>query len=231
MNKQTELVELLSGNTPEDMEDISQLLAAEGIAFSITRDITQFNPTFANVRPPGSIHLMVSADEIEAAQSLLVRHGIMTAQPDDSLRETFALFSDEELLDVLAKRHEWSGAQIEMAETLIAERGLTVSTEEVERRAEAVIEAYREPRKASIGYLVFAAILCVLSAPIGMLMGIYLAFFTGVDPNGEKYWIFDRNSRLLGFGLVGIGAVVWTGIILQTGAWGFWLGDVIPYYG
>jgi len=119
----------------------------------------------------------------------------------------FQDFSDEELLDVLYKSHEWNPADVLIARRLLADRGVEVSAEAIEEKKEQLAESMRQPVKGPFFLMAAGYLLSLLGGILGIALGWSFATMKERDPSGREFYKYDEGTRRDGRWMMGIGFV------------------------
>ncbi len=117
----------------------------------------------------------------------------------------FNQFNNEELRDILEKPDEWSAEGVAVAKKLLTKRGVEVSDDELQEIREQRLLNIRRGKKAKpitmllwfIG-ITFGTYLNLLFLIGGIGMGYYYAYDKSTDPDGNKYYTFEPQTRKYG---------------------------------
>lgn len=143
--------------------------------------------------------LMIAEEDMEKAHLELRKHITEYFKNADTAENSLLNdFSDEELLDVIKKPDEWSEEDLVLAQTLLGQRGKTVSDEVVEAYRAKRLEEIRKPKFGGWASIIISYIF----AFVGGLIGIFLAAsLLGKKRlfNGEKVNIYDKGTRTNAF--------------------------------
>jgi len=114
-------------------------------------------------------------------------------------------FDNEELMEIFKTPDDWSPENIAIARIIIRHRGVEVSKEQISAwRKERLIEIRKgksENRIWMVAYFLGITLGLFLNLAFflaGLGMGYYYAYSQTVDFEGEKYYIFDDNTRKIG---------------------------------
>lgn len=141
-----------------------------------------------------------------------------TLPPDHFLHQ----FSDEELVEVLAKADTWNPDTVRQALLLLQQRGRSVSDEDL-----AILENRRSRelaagRPATLPYLLGAYLCATIGSFLGLLICPVLAAAMGWSyyrlkdrgPQGKQHFRYNRSTRLQGLLLIALAVICFT-----LGAW------------
>jgi hypothetical protein len=141
-------------------------------------------------------------------------------------------FTNEELFDILFKKDEWSELDFQLSIKILNERGEKVDKKLLKKLEEERLNSLKEPKKDAAIFILIGYLLLVLGPVLGIIWGgwIRTSFlisgpiigFTITNsistlPNGEKKYSFNKNDRLHGKWILGIGVVLlFTLIVLNA---------------
>lgn len=111
-------------------------------------------------------------------------------------------FTDDELIEILVKPHEWGVVDRTLAPQILVERGYDISKLDIEAKKEQHIAQLTKPKKGSLG-LIIVGYVFVLFGLIGLIIG-WILLSKKTLPNGEKVYIYEKNSRRHGIIMIAI---------------------------
>jgi hypothetical protein len=131
-------------NDPALAEAVAEKLQENGIECRILGDDGPFVSSIGPTQAVSSVSLQIRAEEFNRA------HAILEAYYEDQLGEIdpeyfLYSFTDEELMDVVAKPDEWGHLNYVLARKILAERGKPLSTEEAGRLKQERLEELERP--------------------------------------------------------------------------------------
>lgn len=199
---------LLTGNTPEDLEAISEGLSARAIPYKVEKEPVAFDPTFAFRTQVGGIQVWVDEMRLDEARREMEALGMLVPEKDDAASDFFADFSNEELQEVLVKPEEWGVDQVVLARQTLLERGEEIDVPKIKAERKAHLNEARKPRKAHPIIFVIAVLAMVPGGFLGLILAFWVALATSKDPEGKRYFYYTQNSRRIAAVIAGIG-IVW----------------------
>lgn len=118
-------------------------------------------------------------------------------------------YTDDELIDVLSKPDEWNFDTTIIAKHLLQSRGIELDAQKIKGLQEKRLNEIRKPRQGNKGWLVALSMLSVFGclfllwwfvgylANLAICFGMSYYFWMDVttDPNGGKFYTFDRQTR------------------------------------
>jgi hypothetical protein len=147
----------------------------------------------------------VNAMMIEAAQSDF-----------DHVEEDYYLlhFSTDELRDVVAHADEWSPYDNLLAQKLLADRGETLSHEEVFGLRQQRIDELSKPAPPQTAAIVAGYLFSLIGGLLGILIGWYLYANKKALPNGERVFTYRHRDRKHGLRIMVLGIGVLAGAVV-----------------
>ncbi|QDA59553.1 hypothetical protein [Hymenobacter jejuensis] len=204
-----ELVTIQSFPTLEQTADITTVLAEYGIPFHL--DNTRLVP--ANVLMQREIveevRVQVRRADLAHVRALLEEHAEATLAdpPADYYLYTF---TDQELLDILARPDEWSPNDYVWARRLLRTRGRGVPARETEIMRAHRTQQLARPHDASSKHLALGYALALLGGVIGIGIGWGLRASTVLLPDGRRVPQYSHESRRHGLFIMILGSVMLT---------------------
>lgn len=112
---------------------------------------------------------------------------------------------DDELEEVVQNPNEWTVEDVAIAKIILEERGIVISYQEVREIRKEKFNQLRKGKKGNLVtmFLYFLAISIgvyfnVLFLLAGIGMGYYYGYYKTVDPDGNKYYLFEEQTRFYG---------------------------------
>ncbi len=192
--------------TKEEAKELVVLLDRNAIYCRVSSggnlDSAMEGDTFAH-----QFELFVSEDDLERAKSLcleLAQESLSDIDPDYFLFR----YSNEELIDILRKRDEWSELDVLLSEKILKDRCVAISEEQLQHEREGILEEAREPEEIKQVWILVAYIFVFLSGFYGSFVGFSIWKATKKLPNGEKRPAYSDKARKHGFNIFVIGVVL-----------------------
>ncbi|UYZ65050.1 hypothetical protein [Hymenobacter weizhouensis] len=198
---------------PAVAQPLRELLDQHQIPHEARWERPDFDVTFAHNPTSRRFLVLVRPDDFEKARALeeeASRQLTAAAPPDHYLRT----FTDNELLDVLARPDEWSAFDVALGQELLHQRGHDVSDGVLALLHQQRLRelARPEPRQrvwVSIGY-----VLALLGGVLGILIGWHLSSHHKTLPDGRRVPSFAEEDRRHGRRMLGLGigcGLLWLG--------------------
>lgn len=196
-----------------------EILEQHGIPCIIQHEHETFNPAFTLKSSFNSIHLLVACTMAQRAREILGSND--SSHDQEPATEAFlADFSDEELLEVVAKSDEWNEETVRTAERMLRKRGIEITdVEKVEMEYRRIIEI-RKPQTGDPVWMAIAFLSILAGGIFGILIGMGYRYLKDRDPNGRRFYIYDDHTRWWGglFMIAGIVSfVLWFVVLITLG--------------
>jgi hypothetical protein len=192
---------------------VAEKLEQAGISCIIENNQGLFNPSFSSNTIQSDISLTIKPEDFDKAHQALAN---LYAQQLNDVEEDYYLFafSDEELLEIVAKPDEWGHFDYQLAQKILREKGKSVEPEKLAEIRSRRNQALKKSGSIStiwifLGYgLILIGIIGIFmriaddgfymgATPfISLVIGASLAFGRQTLPTGEtmyNYEIGDRN--------------------------------------
>ncbi|WP_343690012.1 hypothetical protein [Chitinophaga sp.] len=104
-------------------------------------------------------------------------------------------FTDEELLDLVKKKDEWGEFDYALARKLLAERGIPLTTSDLQLMQVEREQDLKTPEKAGGAYIWGGYIAAVVNTILGVAVGLILMTAYRKMPDGTTVAKFDESTR------------------------------------
>ena len=194
---QPDLITFQTFNDPALADELTTLLEQHHIPHEVEESQISFNPAFVNSELSKDYAVKIRAVDFELVNRLLndsERTNVDQADPDHYL---FG-FSNDELIDVLAKADEWSPFDYQLARKILTERGVEINDQELSGLHKSRIEALKEPEAPQTTWIVIGYIFALAGGLLGLFIGWHLSSFKKTLPDGERVYGYNENDRKQG---------------------------------
>ncbi|OIQ22119.1 MAG: hypothetical protein BM557_01720 [Flavobacterium sp. MedPE-SWcel] len=107
-------------------------------------------------------------------------------------------FTDEELLDVVVKRDEWSEFDYLLARKLLAKRGKPIDEEQIKALNKSRIEDLTKPEESQGAWIIAGYCFAFMGGFLGVIIGYVLWTSQKTLPNGKKVYSYSELDRKQG---------------------------------
>jgi hypothetical protein len=188
----------------EEAEDLVLFFQEKGIVCRLKDNTTHFDASFSNNPMLNDFHVEVASKDFLRADELLQAEMEKSIHEIESDYYLFS-FSDDELLEIVRKRDEWSSFDFVLSKHILKQRGVDLDQAVIQENFENRVEELRLEEKAPQwmligGYLaafsvIFLVFLPEFAIPFALLLGVTMRFRYKTLPTGEKVKFYDASSR------------------------------------
>jgi hypothetical protein len=199
--------------------ELAQIFKENNIEYEFENNAINFDASFAHSELAKEFRIKIQKEDFERADNLLQQ--ISLSQLDSVAKDYYLYdFTDEELLDVVAKKDEWGQLNFVLAQKLLKERGKEVKPQEIELFKKERIEKLAKPAQNQQGMIYAGYIMAVLGGLFGLFIGWHLASYKRTLPNGDRVYAYPLEDRKQGNNIVILGVfcmLIW--LIARFGSW------------
>jgi len=221
-----------SFNDPAILNDFIEKLKQNGIDFKVEKTPALLDATLIGVASNDELIIKLrSEDFIKAHQCL----GNYYKSEIDSIGKDYYLFGfkDDELFEILSKPDEWGYFDYQLAQRILADRGLHIDTTVLEKLKIKRKDELAKPEKAGLSSYVVAYFFIVVGL-LGFLDPIFshsdfsylitiISFLIGGNiykskktlPNGESVFSYPEKDRKKGRLIMYLSLIVIAGSVLK----------------
>ena len=192
---------------PEQAEPVLEVLKDHEIPYEFATLNKPVDPLLSGGGPAYAYEVKIPANQFETANRILrekIQINLNEIDPDYYL----FTFDDNELIEILKEPDEWGRLDFVIARKILETHGIGFSNEELDAFWNTKMQKLAQPAKASSlgkwgGYS-----LCVFFCFIGIVTGLVYWQSTKTLPNGNRYYIYDEETRKLGKNMVYISLIL-----------------------
>ena len=194
-------------NDPDLARVIGEQLGEAGIKYVIEGDHLHLDPVIVGNTPEPLISLKINAADFVRAHALLEAY--YEKQLDDIDPEYYLFtFTDQELLDILAKPDEWGHFDYVLSRKLLIERGYDITPELTERLKKQRLEELGQYDDKELKK----------TAPLlgmGVMSGYAVSEQKKILPDGREVYAYSPTARKRGRIFFILGIIALTLILLK----------------
>jgi hypothetical protein len=195
---QPDLITFKSFNDPALAAELTALLEQHGIQHEVEESELSFNPSFVISNELSKNYAVkIKSVDFELVNRLLTESetkNIDQVEPDHYLFS----FSNEELMDILAKADEWSPFDYQLARKILTQRGVKVDDAQLADLHQSRIEDLKQPDPPQTTWIIIGYIFALAGGILGIFIGWHLAFHKKTLPDGERVFGYNENDRKQG---------------------------------
>lgn len=200
----------------DDALELLEILKQNHITYELVNNSSQLDSNFGGDINTKQFELKIHKEDFEQAEKLeekLVQNEI------ENVDENYHLFdySDEELIEIVMKKEEWSKFDYLLAQKILKERGKEVNPELINVINKQRIKDLATQETSPTWLIIIGYVSAILGGLLGIFIGAYLMYYKKALPNGDRMYGFNRNDRSHGQNILILSAIaffVWMGIKL-----------------
>jgi hypothetical protein len=185
--------------------ELYRLLTAENIPIEWESSEGFFDPSFVRNEILELYYIKLYPEDFIKADSLLEK---LVSENNEKPPVDYYLysFSDQELLDVVSKPHEWNVYDCLWAEKILKERGKDIDSTWIAGKKKEYLEELKKPWRTDKWWILLAFIMILLAtyffhifSAFGLVfLGLYIGFSKKTIPDGSRVMAFSENERSMG---------------------------------
>ena len=226
--------------TKDEADDVASKFEAHNIPVKVETERALLDSVIVGKDFHNKYKVQIPAADFERAQKILIDE---TQVDINSVAKDYMLlsFTNDELLDVVAKPDEWGEYNYNLAKALLLQRGVTVSEHQEQALKQKYVAQISEQRSLDggwmlLGYIfpILAMVACVLNNRViiglifsfyalpgilGIILGLVVTTTKKTLPDGAQILSFNKKTRTHGYVMITLGVVA----ILFVFAWRYML--------
>ena len=202
-------------NAIEIATEIGEILKRNNIDIIIEKEELN-NSVFGVSNLNNNIKLKINKIDFTNAQKIIDNYykELITSVPDDYYLFTFSI---DELSEIVLKPWEWGEFDVNLAQKILTEKGVSINSAEKEKRTEEYLFEQSKQKNVNELFLLLGYIVALLGGFLSIIFGYVLAYSKKTLPNGEQMFVYIESVRKHGkiiyfAGIVSV--ILWTIIIL-----------------
>ncbi|MGH1518446.1 hypothetical protein [Chryseobacterium sp. JK1] len=200
----------------DDALELIKVLEHHQIIYELEDNSSRLGASFGGDANTNEFELKIQQEDFEKVEHLeeeLVRNDV------NQIEDNYYLFdySDEELIEIVMKKEEWSKFDYLLAQKILKNRGKEVNSDLLNIINKQRIQNLAAQEKSPKLLIVMGYFFALLGGFIGIFIGYHLMKYRKVLPNGEKMYGFSENDRQQGQNILifsVISFIVWTALRL-----------------
>lgn len=212
-----------------DAERVATILEEAGISAMVEKPAAILDSNFIGTNYVPSYNLMLDGADFEEARELLLEKAEINL---DEIDKDYLLlsFTEQELMDVIARPDEWGVYNYNIATALLKQKGVTVSTEQKESFAKERLAELSKQKSFGMFWIIVAYAIPLLNLAYvianyetyissnlawlfpgigGLIIGFILVYSKKTLPNGTSIPVYIEKHRKHGPIILKVNALVW----------------------
>ncbi|MBI3234543.1 MAG: hypothetical protein HYZ42_10970 [Bacteroidetes bacterium] len=171
-----------------------ELLTANHIEFLFEDTSETYNHTFAFNEFNQEFRVKLQKQDFEKADKLQLE---ASAKQLNDVNKDYYLyeFTNDELIEVVAKSDEWGALDFLLAQEILKERGLEVNEIILARLRKHRLEELSQPAEHQRRFIIRGYIFSFLGGIVGVLIGWHLFSHKKTLPNGDRVFGYSAKDR------------------------------------
>lgn len=188
---------------------LGKLFKANDIEYIIEDAGIAFEPIFSSNKVNNEYCLKIQKRDFEKTDHLMTEASKAIVPNTNPQENDYYLFNftDNELMDLVAKRDEWSKHDFNLALSILKDRGKELSAEEIAAMKIQRIEDLSQPEKHNTLWIYIGYLSAILGGFFGILIGWYLMSAKNKLPNGDMVPAFSPSGRKHGMIMLVLGII------------------------
>lgn len=187
--------------------ELEATLAEYQIDYITENTSLPFDVSFANNPVNQEYRVKLKSEDFEKANAVLIKEASVQLDEVDRGHYLFT-FGDEELMEVISKRDEWSNYDFLLAQKILKERGKVLGNAELADLEEKRLQELNKFEPINPGWIYAGFLLALLGGIFGIMMGWFISSNTKTLPNGETMYCYSDADRKKGRVMLVVGIVV-----------------------
>ncbi|MFZ4798940.1 MAG: hypothetical protein ACOYMA_15675 [Bacteroidia bacterium] len=182
------------------------LLQENNIAYLLENESKSFDPTFVTSELNQEYKVKIKEIDFDLADSLnlQISMDLLNNIPDDYYLYNF---TNDELIDIIAKRDEWNQVDFLLAKKILNEKGIVVDESYLEKLYQQRIAELSKPIESKEYWIFIGYIIALLGGVLSVIIGWHLLTYKKRLPNGNYVAGYCNKDRDHGFYLMIIGTI------------------------
>ncbi|MDJ1468787.1 hypothetical protein [Xanthocytophaga flava] len=195
----------------EHDQSFLDLLEDNEIEYHVEKTAPSFDVTFAQNQLGEDIVIKLKAFDFERANELLEKVAI---ESYNIIEKDYYLFefTDEELMDIIAKPYEWNLFDYQLAQQILKERGKSIPVELTTALKRSKIEELEKTESSPVPWIWAGYILSLVGGLLGFFIGWHLLASNKVLPDGKRIKTYDSATQFHGKCIMIVGGfciIIW----------------------
>jgi hypothetical protein len=200
-------------NDPVPAADMAEQLRLHQIPLELEDGGRPFDPSFAHNNIQWEIRLKLRAGDFEKADEILRSFYKDQAGRVPSDHYVYQ-FTNLELINIIRNPDEWGYLDQALAESILTQQGIAIPARELKRFHTEKIGMLSRPQPADRSWIYLGYVLAVLAAPLGLFVGLSMAFLKKTLPDGRQRFAYHETDRKTGKRILMLAAIWLPGWII-----------------
>lgn len=187
--------------------DLAELLNYYDIDYQVEDYILNPDIIAADMESNKEYCIKLLSEDFERVNEIRNKHAVAELDQVNESHYLFEYTNEELLMEVIAKKDEWSSFDYALAKKILTDRGVEVTENQIHHLNTERIKELSKPDKDQKGWIILGYILAFLGGYLGILIGFHLTSHKKTLPNGERIYAYSPQDRKHGKQIMIIGTV------------------------
>ncbi|WP_312078697.1 hypothetical protein [Chryseobacterium sp.] len=198
----------------DDALELVNVLEEHQITYELANNSSQLDSSFGGDINTKQFEVKIQKEDFEKVDRLeeeLIKNDVENVQEDYHLFE----FSDEELIEIVTKKEEWSKFDYLLAQKILKQRGKEINPDLLKIINKQRVENLATQEASPTWLIIIGYVAAFLGGLLGIFIGAYLMYYKKALANGERIYGFERKDRSHGQNILIISVIaffVWFGL-------------------
>jgi len=172
---------------------LSKLLEKNKIYSELVQNKSTLDSSFSSVLLE-DFEIKINQKDFKKAEEVVIldSKGLINTLPEDYYLFSF---SNDELIEVIRKKDEWSELDYLLAIQLLEKNGIIISEEDLIKAENKRINELKKPEKGQKPWIIAGYFFAFLGGLLGFIIGYFLWKQKKSLPNGERVFEYDEIDR------------------------------------
>lgn len=198
-------------SSAQEASELGDILRSNGIPFMVEDNSPENIPGYVNTELQSEFRVLLEKENFDKADALFAELNLEKINHVEADYYLFE-FSNEELLEILVKRDEWSLFDFQLAQKILKDRGQEVNDVVLNGLRKVRLDDLAKPEEGQKPWIILGYIFAIGGGLLGLFIGWYLSTHKKTLPNGERVYGFAPQDRKHGNRIFVIGLlflIVW----------------------
>jgi hypothetical protein len=199
----------------EQAEALADLLKRHNIDCVVSQDRDSLDSLYGDNHFKTVYFVKIKPAFFEVADNLLLAESENEANQDDPDHYLHS-FTDDELVEILAKPDEWNVLDYQRARKILESRGKKFDRREIVSLKSKRIQELAKPEEVLPVWIHIGYFVVVLGGVLGLFIGMHLYSSKKTLPDGRQMYTYKADDRKHGVRIIILGLIVF---LVYTGIW------------
>lgn len=180
--------------TQNAADEITKLLAEKDIESEVIKESFSPASTFGEGSLSSNFEIRIKNIDRDKAEAIMIDVAEQFLSNIDPEHYLFS-FSDQELIDLLSQKYEWSEIDILLSEKILNDRGVKIDHQKLSTENEIRILELAEPTKSNPLWIILGYIFAFFGGLLGLLIAYSVMKAKRKLPDGTMVYDYDESTR------------------------------------